>query len=252
VLNATSGQDALLRQWLHPGSVIDIGTSASEASLAADVVVQSVTKSTTSPSIVISGSAITTSSSNFVSLANGRSGTTSYETNGLQNVISTSASLGGVSAGGQWQAATVDSSTTVLTLDSMLALQEAILQETGKLQIDVLTSFHQQRNFYNLFQNQVRFQSDSDIKAGSMQAVEWNGMRVQGQYHCPSSSMFFVDFDDLCIVQGTKGPHWLTDISGTDKLLWAANSTSYQGAFAYPLNLAAKRRVSMARMSALT
>jgi hypothetical protein len=252
-LAATAGQDALLRQWLHPGLVIDIGTTSSESTIAADVTIQSVVKSATAPQIVVSGSNVTTSSSHYVSIANARAGTTSYEANGLRNVISTSAALGGVSAGGQWQAATVDSSTTTLTLDAMLAVQEAILQETGKIQVDVLTSFHQMRNFYNLFQNQVRFQSDSQISVGNTEAVKWNGMTVQGQYHCPSTLMAFVNFDDLLLVTGSNGLHWLDEAFGSgNRLSNNANTTAFTGTVSYPLNLAAQRRISHGALTALS
>jgi hypothetical protein len=252
VLNATTGQDALLRQWLHPGLVVDIGTTASEATIAADVTISSVTKSTTSPSIVISGSTVSTTSSHYVSIANARSGATSYEANGLSNVISTSATLGGVSAGGQWQAGSVDSSTTTLTLDAMLAIQEGIMQETGKINVDVLTSYHQMRNFYSLFQNQVRFQSDSAIEAGNTDSIKWNGMTVRGQYHCPSTKMFFVNFDDLLLVTGSNGLHWLDEAFGSgNRLSNNANTTAFTGTVSYPLNLAAQRRISHGALTAL-
>ncbi len=251
-LDATTGYDAIVRQWLHPGLVIDIGTSASEASVVGDVVIQSVTKSATAPKIVVSGSAVTTSSANFISVANARSGATAYEANGLQNVYSTSASLGGVAAGGQWQAAAVDSTTTDLTLDSMLAVQEAIMQETGVFEIDVLTSFRQQRRFYNLFQNQVRFQSDSGIAAGSTETITWNGMKVSAQYHCPSTKMFFVNFDDLLLVTGRHGIHWFDEITGGERLTQAPLSTAFTATCAYPVNLAARRRCSGGLLSALT
>lgn len=252
VLDPTTGYDAIVRQWLHPGLVIDIGTSASEASVAGDITISSVTKSSTAPKIVVSGSAITTSSANFVSVANARSGSTSYEANGLQNIISTSASLGGVSAGGQWQAASVDSTTTDLTLDAMLACQEAVMQETGVFEIDVLTSFRQQRRFYNLFQNQVRFSSDTGISAGSTDSIKWNGMTVQGQYHCPSTKMFFVNFDDLLLVTGRHGLHWFDEITGGERLTQKALSTAFTATLAYPLNMAARRRCSHAALTALT
>lgn len=252
-LNATTGQDALLRQWLHPGLVIDLGTTANEVSVDADKVIQSVSKSSTTPTVTLTtnltnGAGTTT----FVSIANGRSGTTSYETNGLKNIVSTSASLGGVAAGGQWQAGAVDTATTDLTLDAMLAVQEGIQQETGKFDVDVLTSFRQMRRFYNLFQNQVRFQSDSQIQAGNTESVKWNGMTVHPQYHCPSTHMFFVNFADLVLCTGSRGIHWTTDITGGNKLEWAQNTTAFVGAVAYPLNLAAKRRISMGALTALT
>jgi hypothetical protein len=184
----------------------------------------------------------------YVSIANARSGATSYEANGLTNVISSSPRSAASLPAASGRPASVDSSTTVLTLDAMLAVQEGIMQETGKINVDVITSYHQMRNFYNLFQNQVRFQSDSAIEAGNTDAIKWNGMTVRGQYHCPSTKMFFVNFDDLLLVTGSNGLHWLDEAFGSgNRLSNNPNTTAFTGTVSYPLNLAAQRRISTAR-----
>jgi hypothetical protein len=67
-----------------------------------------------------------------VSVANARAGTSSLEMNGLGNIISGTATLGGISASNRWLSY-VDSTTTDLTLDSLLAVQEQIQQFGGNV-----------------------------------------------------------------------------------------------------------------------
>jgi hypothetical protein len=249
-LNATTGQDALLRQWLHPGLVVDIGTTASEASIVADTVI-SVAKSTTSPTITI-GSSV---SDDLVALRVDRQRPFGHDVfRDERPEEHRQHERHARRRGGRRPVAggSVDSSTTTLTLDAMLAVQEGIMQETGKFDVDVLTSYHQMRNFYNLFQNQVRFQSDSAIEAGNTDAIKWNGMTVRGQYHCPSTKMFFVNFDDLLLVTGSNGLHWLDEAFGSgNRLSNNANTTAFTGTVSYPLNLAAQKRISHGALTAL-
>lgn len=255
-LSAVSGHDAIQRRWLYKGLTVDIGTSTSEASLSDAVTVTAVTDSATAPTITVSGSAITTTSSNFVSIANARAGTTAYEMNGLQNLIGTG-TVGAITTASEpeWQpgVGALDSTTTDLTLDSMLAVQEAIQQASGIDPTDVITSKRQMRRFYNLFQNQVRFQTDSAIAVGSVGKVEWNGMTVQGDVDCPTASMFFLNLDDFLLVKGSRGMHWAADVfGGGGNLNWTQGTTAFKGVLAYPVNVAVRRRNTSGRFSALT
>ena len=117
VLNATSGFNALERGWLGIGAAVDIGTTASEATIADGVSITAVNESSSSPTITISGAAVSTTSSHYVSFKNARSGSTSYEMNGLGNVVSTSADLGGLSVAAvpSWASPLVDSTTQART-----------------------------------------------------------------------------------------------------------------------------------------
>jgi hypothetical protein len=206
----------------------------------------------TTPTITI-GSSVTTTTSHFVSVANARSGATSLEMNGLGNIASATASLGGITATNRWKSY-VDSTTTDLTLDSLLAVQEQVQQFTNKTKptMKVIMGFKQGRRFYNLFQNQVRFQSDSQISAGNTTAIDWNGMRIMQDGDCPSNKVFFVDTDALLLVTSPLGVHWANEITGGEKVVWGQGTTQFVGLLAYPLNLAAKRRNSLAQMNALT
>jgi hypothetical protein len=173
--------------------------------------------------------------------------------NGLGNIASGTASLGGITATNRWKSY-VDSTTTDLTLDSLLAVQEQVQSATNKTKptMKVIMGFKQGRRFYNLFQNQVRFQSDSQISAGNTTAIDWNGMRIMQDGDCPSNKVFFVDTDALLLVTSPLGVHWANEITGGEKVVWGQGTTQFVGLLAYPLNLAAKRRNSLAQMNALT
>lgn len=252
VLDTVQGYDALVRGWLDIGMTVDIGTTSSETSQTADAVISAVSINATTPTITI-GSSISTTSSHFVSVANGRAGTASNEMNGLGNIISASAALGGISASNRWLSY-VDSTTTDLTLDSLLAVQQQIQQFGGNVKTGarVMMGFQQGRRFYNQFQNQVRFQNDSAIAVGNTAPITWNGMTITQDADCPSTKVFFVQPNNLKLVTSPLGTHWVNTFTGGEKIAWAQNTTQFVGLLAYPVNLAANRRNTFAAMTALT
>jgi hypothetical protein len=219
-LNATAGYDALVKGWLDVSMTVDIGTTSSEASLVADTVISAVSIDSTTPTITV-GTSITETSSHYVSVANARSGSTSLEMNGLGNIISGSATLGGIAATNRWKGY-VDSTTTDLTLDSLLAVQQQVQQFTNKVKpsMKVIMGFQQARRFYTLFQNQVRFQSDSQLAAGNTAGINWNGMTIVQDGDCPAGKVFFVDTDSLLLVTSPLGVHWANEITGGEKVVW--------------------------------
>lgn len=255
VLDPVKGYDALVRGWLDNTATVDIGTTASQTSVAAARTITGVSFTAGSPNtatITISGATVSTTSSNFVSIAGNRSGTTSFEMNGLQNIISQSTALGGISAGGRWQAAAVDTTTTDLTLDALLAVQEQVRQYAGSNDsLRVIMGFRQGRRFYSYYQNQVRFDSDS-IGAGNTADIRWNGALIQQHEDCPSNAIFFVNMDNLMLVTSPLGTHWVGESLGGQKMDWAQGTTGAVGALSYPVNLAANKRNSMASLTALT
>lgn len=256
VLDPVKGYDALVRGWLDTTATIDIGTTASQTSVASARQITGVNFAAGSPNtatITISGAAVTTSSSHFISISGNRSGTTSFEMNGLGNIISQSAALGGIAAGGRWQAAMVDSTTTDLSLDAMLAVQEQVRQFAGSNNsMRVVMGFKQGRRFYSYYQNQVRFDSSDKVGAGSTEDLRWNGALIQQHVDCPSNTIYFVNMDNLLLVTSPLGVHWANEITGGEKLSWGQGTTGFVGVLAYPLNLAANKRNSMAAMNALT
>jgi hypothetical protein len=251
-LNLVTGYDALVRGQLEIGMTVDIGTTANEVAKVADSPISAVSISPTAPTITI-GTSITSAVTDFVSVANARVGTASNEMNGLGNIISATSTLGGIAAANRWLSY-IDATTTDLTLDSLLAVQEQLQQFTGNVKhgAKVMMGFRQGRRFYNLFQNQVRFQNDSQISAGNTAPITWNGMTITQDADCPSTKVFFIQPGSLKLVTSPLGVHWANEFTGGQKIAWAQNTTQFVGLLAYPLNLAASRRNNMGAMTALT
>lgn len=250
--NGAYGYDALVRHWLHIGQVVDIGTAAAESSIAADTVISAVNVSPTNPQITI-GSSVTTTMAHYVSIANARSGATSFEMNGLQNLVSTTQDFGGltVAANPTWQAAGVDNTTTSVTLDALLTQNRQIQQVTGKGPDTVATSLKQRDNLYKLAQAQVRFAGDGNLGLGDSSKFELYGMQVLADADCPDKHVYLLTLDDVFVVRD-KPPHWISDITGGGRLEWGQNTTAFVSALIYNSNVAAKRRNSHAQLNNLT
>jgi hypothetical protein len=246
------GYDAIVRRWLYPGLVIDIGTTAAEDDIAADRTITSVSKSSSDPDIVISGGAVSTDSGDYISVANARDGTTSYEMNGLLNIVSTSATLGGITAAGEWKAASVDSTNTAITLSLLYGMEEAVMQESGDKPSMILTSFKQRREVYKQLQSQVRFAGDSKTEAGNVDGVFLNSTKIEAQVDCPDRQLWFLTPEDFLVVKSPKGVHWQSEFTGGKPLEWIQGTTAFGGMLSYPIQLGIKRRNRLAGFTALT
>lgn len=262
VLDVTNGYGALVRDFLHPTQTIDIGSSANPTSVATGRTITAVTESETAPTIVISGAAVTTAATDFISLSGSRSGSTSKESNGLRNIISSTTALGGLAAGGKWTAgAQADTTTTSLTLGALNGLNRRIRMHTGGLRDNktgykVFMSYRQMENLYNELQNQVRFSGDKAIDAGGWEYVGYNGMTIYSEPDIRDSDVFFVNMDDLLLVTGSGAGFgkagWMNNPGGGADLGWAQGTTAFTDGYYYTGQLAARRRNRMGSFTVLT
>lgn len=264
LLSTGYGYDAIVRGWLYPGLQVDVGTAANEVLRADAHFITAVSEDATTPTITLSttngGSAanLTTASTDFVSIANARSGATSYETNGIRQIAgSTTSALGGLdpdTAGEEfWKPSFVETTATTFSLDKALELGRRVHQKTGKNPTFVLTSLKQQEAFYKLLQSQVRFASDKGLGAGNDEGVRWAGMEVHAQPDVPDREWYALTIEDLFVVAKDK-PRWASDIQGgaNKGLVWNTGTTKFSDACYYPFNLAAQRRNSHAAWTSIT
>jgi hypothetical protein len=203
------------------------------------------------PGIIIN-SAITTTSSHFVSIANPNSATaTNVELNGLRNLFgSTTTTVGGINpatAGeGFWKPASVDSTTTSLSLDLMLNLNRFVWRKTGNTMTTVVSSGKQFANFYSLLQNQVRFTGEQGIGAGgigNMNGLSWNGMGLNVWPDIADKEMYFLNKDDVLRIVGKwKGPMWTSEIEGSQGLRWSQGTTAFVEGLTFPMQTGTRRR----------
>jgi len=251
-LNAEDGYDALVRGWLGVGSIVDIGTTAVETDIINNESVTAVEISSTTPSITVASSS-TTDSSDYVSIADARSGTTSYESNGLLNIVDTGDTLGGITVASEpnWVAAREDSTAQDLSLNAIAQQQEAVFQKTGKTPDWCLTSPKQQRLFYLLVQPQVRFEGDLKLGAGSVGGVQWNGMKIDAQPDVKDRHWFTLTKKNLFTIR-TEGPAWMPEKYGNKGILdWNQGNTSMVSAAVYRTQLCTDRRNAHAKISDL-
>ena len=254
------GVDAIQRGWLYPGLPVDIGTTANEVAVADGVEILSTTydEAAGTSSFTVS-TAITTSSSHYVSIKDARSGTTSYEANGLRTIAgSTTSSVGGLdpdTVGEEfWKPASVNSSDTVLSLNAINNATRATHQLSGKKSSFHLTSLKQIQALYELLQNQVRFSADS-VTAGGVETTKYNGNEIMAIPAVPNREWYVLNLDDFAIIHGKKitGPTWFSKIQGSNTgSIWSTGTTALVDALVYPCNLGIRRRNSSASLTGLT
>jgi hypothetical protein len=250
-LNTTSGYNAIERGWLDVGAVVDIGTTASSATVAAGVSITAVDLANST--ITISGSAITTTSSHYVTLKGARTtAPVSLEMNGLHNIVSTSATLGGLATASYpaWTAANADSTSQALTLSLLYQQNQKIAQKTGTPADYVVTGLKQQRKAYELLQAQVRYQ-DETKGTGKVSSVLVNGVELFAVPDCKNEDIFFLTAGDLLQVSAGD-PYWQSKITGGETLAWVQGQDAYAGKITVRMNIGARRRNSHAKLSGLT
>lgn len=249
-LNTVSGKTAIERGWLFVGQPVDVGTKTEEAVIVDNSKITGI-DDTNWAVTVAAGNITGEGTTHYVSQANGRSGETSFEMNGLPNIYSDTLSLGGLSPSTetQWKA-TVDTTTKSLTIAALLTAQQKIRQKRGKGPNFLLTGLQQQKRFYELLEQQVQFGSDRQLEAGNDESPKWSGMEIFADPDCPDSDFYLGHFDHIFIV-ALDQPYWQNRITGGEKLAWIQGTDSYGGKLTYRCNVGANRRNDGYRFGAL-
>lgn len=249
-LNTTSGYNAIERGWIGVGAVVDIGTAANPTSQVAGAEITAVDLANSTITI---GTSISTTSSHFVSLKGTRSGSTSYEMNGLRNIVSTSATLGGLAPASypEWVAAGVDSTSQAITLALLYTQNQLIAQKTGKPADFVVTGLKQQRKAYTLLQAQVRYTSEQTKPTGFTDGVDINGVKLFAVPDCQNEAVYFLTIGDVFTVSAGD-PYWQSRITGGETLAWVQGEDAYAGKITTRMQLGVRRRNSHAALTGLT
>ena len=114
---------------------------------------------------------------------------------GLQQIVSTSNTIGGISqsTNSWWQAGSVDSTTTTTSLSAMQTVWNLCTIGSWSPSV-VITTRSLFNAYYALLQPQQRFQ-DADSASGGFQSLLFNGIPVLPDSHAPSSAMYFLNED---------------------------------------------------------
>ena len=256
---AAYGYSSIVRDWLRPGAVVDVGVVGDTDSIATAATVTAVAESATAPTITTSAGSVTVDTSTFIYIANPNSATAANtETNGFRNIVATSGALGGINpatAGSEyWASPLRDTATTVLSLDLILSLNRGVLQKTGNEFTDTITGFKQQMNFYALLQNQVRFPGDMKLGAGNFGGVKWGNTQVDAYAEVLDTDWFCLTMKDIIRITGdiTK-PTWYSNLAGmTQGAIPTLGSTALGDQLVFAYQIGCRRRKSHSAATGLT
>lgn len=247
-LNATAGAQVLKRGWIHVGSRIDVGTTSDPVTDVDNDVVTVVDRANVAVT-VSAGSEASEATTDYVSNANSRAGSTSYEANGLRNIVSASATLGGltVAAQDEWAAANVDTTAQALTI-SLVLQQIQEVEQRGSTPDFLLTGLKQRRKLFEQLQQQVRFEPKS---TSVKDVVSWDGLELHAHPDCWDEDLYVGKMEHLFPVAASK-PYWPNKHTGGDILSWQQGSDAYVSKLTYRWNLGCDRRNAFARLGGLT
>lgn len=255
-LELLDGFNALERGWLfgdaEDGLPVDIGTTANEISLVNGEKILAVNESVTNPQITVTSAVATTAGTHFVSLKDSRAGAVAFEPNGLRNIVSLTALLGGLDPATTtvWKAAEADVTSKPLTLTLMLQMVQKVKQKSGFRPDMVLTGLKQERKFYEMLQQQVHYDRDSAIDAGNSDKATWHGNTILAHEDCPNEDMYFGRKQNLFILASRK-PFWQNAITGGNILDWIQGTTQYGAKLGYHFQQCVDRRNVFARLGGL-
>lgn len=193
VLAATT--PASIMNFLEVGSVIDIGTSGSSASVASSVTVTDVDPS--NHTITISGSAISTTSSNIVSQA----GSYGNEITGLQAIVAATGTLHNVnpSTYSVWKSYVDSTGGNPTELKFQKGIHET-RSKSGKDIKSVLTTAGVYRGYYAQLQSRQRFVNTQTLDGG-FEALTVSGGRgpvsITWDRDCPDGEAYGLNTDFL-------------------------------------------------------
>lgn len=244
------GYEAIRNGYLSVGQEVDIGTATEEAVIADKKAILAVGEEENEPTIKIAGSAVSTTSSHFVSIANARSGETSLESNGFRNLIGT-ATLGNLNPATYpgWKGVVVNEGGTAITREKVLGLRRKIRQR-GETPDWAFTSLKQVEALENQLYPQVRFANPGEVNTGDGESIKVGSITVQGHQDCPDADFNLCKLDHVACLRDEK-PEWVTQYEGGKLFSWAHGTTYLENALEYYLELYTNRRNALGALREL-
>lgn len=223
VLDVREGWSAIRSGQLAAGKYIDIGTSGDPDSQANSVLIESVTKSKTAPTIEISGSAISTTSSHYISTEDNREAAgASKELTSLTAICQATGTIGSVAdTVNGWQGNYAGNSGTLraINTDLLLTALNDSWYNGGNPDLILASAGVRQKYYTSVFQPATRFTNapseSSDFSKQS--SVYFEGMPVITDRAMPSGKLFMLSTDHLGFYSPNGGSlQWM---KGTDGIL---------------------------------
>lgn len=226
VLNTRWGWNAIRSGQLEVGKYIDIGTAGDADSVAAKRQITAVVRSKTAPTITISGAAVTTSSSHYISTWGSRSASTgaSSELTSLNAICAATGTVGGLdtSTTPQWFGTYNGNSGTLRAIsnDLLLTAYNDAWMYGAEPSVIATTQWVRQKFYTSVFQPLVQYVDPSGKSSGAgfhqQNAVQFEGKPVITDRMCPNGQLFMFSKDNLKLFSpnGKKTPEWMPGVDG--------------------------------------
>jgi len=208
-LNATRGKEAIRKGQLYVGMLVDIGTVADVDTMGAAREITAVDY--TNATITISGAAVTTSLSHYVTRAGAGidgaatgTGSRSSEVDGIKRIVDEGAPTAGTNAFGEidpytntwWDNKRVTSVGNI-TLDDLQTGMNLVRLEGGTPTV-MVTSMGIQREIYRLLEDQVRYVDPSSLSySAGFKTLEYAGMPIISDIDAPYGKLYMLDESTL-------------------------------------------------------
>jgi hypothetical protein len=242
--------EALLKGHLSIGMIVDIGTSPNATDIATARTITDVNIAT--PSITISGAAVTTSSSHFVA----RSGAGAKEITGLdagssaprlaaRSATSTRARL----VTSYWDNQRLMNAGTPRAISvSLMGQARGLSRINGAALSLIVSSFGLQRALFELLQQNQRFVNTTEF-SGGFQALDWQGHPFVADVDHPWGRVNFLAEKDLALFSN-RDWHFADDDGNTLRMV--SGFDMYEAILRRYINFGARRRNTQLVLGDLT
>lgn len=242
------------RGWLYEGMRLDIGTAAAPQLDAGGVTILAIDDTAAAPTITVDVAVTVTAGSGISLYGNRLTGGVSNEMNGLGNIVSATATLGGINpaSASYWKATVLGNAGTprALTIDLMMTALRGLRQKGGYPDI-IHTDLIQEQKYYNLLQGQVRYMGDKDLTAGNSENLAFARLQIKADPEAVPGKMRFLKKDALQMYSAGEIA-WQNQTTGGDVLAWRQDYDAFVGRAAKYCQLGTDRRRSLASLDDLS
>lgn len=239
------GAEAINKGHFYIGQFIDIGTPAAPTSKLNNRDITAVNAAT--PSVTVSGAAVTTAAGDGVSRAGSRGASVVYEISGLREIVSTATGtvhgLINPTTFPYWDNIR-DTAGTAITESRLMQLFNKVRIAGGETSA-IISGFGNQRVFWETLTSLRRFNDPMKIEAG-FQTLDFMGKPIIADVDCPNGIVFLLD-ERFIKVFSNRDWHFLDQDNST--LKWDAGYDAWKAVLTRYMNLGATRRNTQAIMT---
>ena len=232
-----ASDEALRKGYLYIGLPVDIGTVASPASL---VSAEAITAVDVANKTITVTTAITTSSSHFVSIAGANGKEIAGGIQAMVPVDPTTGTYGGINratAGNEfWRSQELAATAGAVSLDDMQTADNMVSVVGGRTSA-MVTSYGVQRAVYNLLQAQVQFVEPMKLQGG-FRTLSQNDKPIIADRHAPFGRVYFLD-ERFIKIFSNRDWHFL-DKDG-QQIKWVQNKDGWQAFLVRYMEIGAKK-----------